>query len=173
MTFSPRLRATVPVIAFALVAGTIATVWSRPSGMTRYPQSAKRELSAPAAEVAVVDGETLRLAESVVRLLGVAAPARGRDCRRGDGSTFDCGAASAKALAELVRDQWVDCRVFGEDPSGRPLAICQAAGAELNQALVARGWARATSQLPALGAEEAAARAQHRGLWAQAADPKL
>jgi endonuclease YncB( thermonuclease family) len=85
-------------------------------------------LAADAPLVAVVDGETLRLRETVVHLQGVEAPARGQTCRA---------------------------------PEGR----CDAAGNDVNRALVAAGWAKARAEMPELAAEEATAQAQHLGLW--------
>jgi endonuclease YncB( thermonuclease family) len=118
----------------------------------------------------VVDGDTLRMQNDVVRLDGVAAPARGDSCDQA--SRADCAAAAAAQLALLVRDHPVSCRVVGHDPLGRPSARCDVgsptAGPEpadsLNQQIVASGWARA--QAADLRPAELAARASHRGLWA-------
>ncbi len=155
------------------------------------------EISADATQTAVVDGETLRLHETVVRLLGVAAPLRGQLCRHADGGLFDCGAASAEALAHLVGDHRVDCRLLGRDDNGQAIAVCEADGRELNHAQVTDGWARARAENAAFGASslggpslraqslsaqslsasslsasEAEARNQHRGLWAGRFDPQ-
>ena len=122
-------------------------------------------LSAPAPRVAVVDGETLVLNEMIIRLDGVNAPARGQSCRGEDGTSTDCGAASAAALAALVRGRDVECRLNGRDREGFARGVCTVGGVELNHALVAAGWARARADRPGLGAEETAARAARRGLW--------
>ncbi len=130
------------------------------------------EVTALPAQTAVVDGETLLLRDSVVRLLGVAAPSRGQLCRHSDHSSFDCGAAAAAALENLVREQKVICQLHGRDAMGRALAVCEAAGRELNHALVAGGWAHARSELVGLGDDEAAARRQHLGFWSGEFDPR-
>ncbi len=96
------------------------------------PVVTAEELSAPPAQVAVVDGGTLKLGDRVVRLLGVAPPARGTSCGAGDGAGQDCGAAATNALAAMVRDLPVACRITGVDRQGRPMGICQASGTELN-----------------------------------------
>ena len=131
---------------------------------TPVPQAApaQQELVAPAAQVAVVDGGTLRLNDRVVRLSGVNPPTRGTDC----GTGLDCAVASANALAALLHEDPVACRITGKDSLGRPFAICEASGTELNQAVIAAGWARADDRQPDLLAAEAQARAQHRGAWA-------
>ncbi len=123
---------------------------------------AQQELLAPAAQVAVVDGGTLRMKDRVVRLSGVNPPARGTEC----GTGLDCAVASANALAALLHEDPVACRITGSDALGRPFAICEASGTELNQAVIAAGWARADDSQPDLLEAEAQARAQHRGAWA-------
>jgi endonuclease YncB( thermonuclease family) len=133
-------------------------------------------------QTAVVDGETLRMRDMVIRLLGVAAPSRGQLCHHMDGSAFDCGAASAEALAHLVKERAVECRLHGHDPNGRLIAVCRADGRELNEAQVLGGWARARVEAPNGGAVrfsgasfragESEARTEHRGLWAGRFDPQ-
>lgn len=125
---------------------------------------APQELAAPPTQVAVVDGGILRLGEHVVRLSGVEPPARGTVCSTG----LDCAAAAMDALAAMVRELPVACQVTGKDALGRPFAVCEASGIELNWAVIAAGWARADEQQPALRQAEAAARAKHRGVWASA-----
>jgi endonuclease YncB( thermonuclease family) len=122
---------------------------------------------APPERVAVVDGETLVLNQTVIRLDGLAAPARGQACHGADGAQTDCGAASAAALASLVRAHDVSCRLVGRDREGFPRGICEAAGVDLNRALVAAGWARARPGAtgPVLATEEATAKAAGLGLW--------
>jgi endonuclease YncB( thermonuclease family) len=105
-------------------------------------------------DVAVMDGQTLRIAGRVVRLDGLAAPRPGI----ADGAALH--------LAALVRDQRVACQV---DPAGSAepaVARCEAGGTDLNRALVASGWAEARDDAPALQQAETVARAQHLGLWA-------
>lgn len=122
-------------------------------------------LRAPAARVAVVDGETLLLNDTIIRLFGVSAPARGQACGGADGRGMDCGAAAAAALAGLVRDRDVTCQLSGRDVEGFARGICAAAGTELNRAQVAAGWARARGEAPALDAVQDAARVARLGLW--------
>ncbi len=116
------------------------------------------QIGAPAAQLAVVDGDTLRLGQQVVRLNGIAAPPRGTDC-----GPVDCGAAAANALSALIGNHTVDCRIEGHDRQGRPLGTCQASGVELNQALVRDGWAHAVAA--SLRGTEDDARKAGRGIW--------
>jgi endonuclease YncB( thermonuclease family) len=124
------------------------------------------EWSALAAEVRVVDGDTLRLGDRTVRLAAVDAPERGQPCTDAARRTFDCGAAAAEALSRLVNGRSVICRVEGRDRFGRGLGTCRAGGAELNAGLVASGWALAYDEDPQMSSLEAEARRAGRGLWA-------
>jgi endonuclease YncB( thermonuclease family) len=120
-------------------------------------------VAAGAEQLAVLDGDTLRVGEHVVRLEGIVAPARGSVCH-GDGTLeLDCGAAAANALAALVRGRSVECTIHGHDGQGRPVADCAAGGRKLSVALVQDGWARAGT--PALREPEANARAAGLGVW--------
>jgi endonuclease YncB( thermonuclease family) len=146
-------------------AGAAVMMFSLPAALFgRVPQPSGT-LSADAPQVAVVDGETLRLRDTVVHLQGVAAPSRGQACRAPDGTGYDCGAASTEALAALVRGHAVACRLSGRDHAGFPEGRCDAAGSDVNRALVATGWARARPDMPDLAGDETAAQAQHLGLW--------
>lgn len=125
------------------------------------------EWRAEAADVRVLDGDTLRLGDRTLRLYGLDAPERGQQCVTPAGQTYDCGGAAAAALAQLVAERPVTCRLHGRDRFGRALGVCQAEGVELNASLVSAGWALAdASRQPALVPLEAAARARQSGLWA-------
>nr|WP_246526940.1 thermonuclease family protein [Plastoroseomonas hellenica] len=130
------------------------------------------EWRAEAHEVRIVDGETLRLGDRILRLSGVEAPQRGQACRDARGGGFDCGDAAADALARLIGGHGLTCRMQGRDSYGRGLGVCTAAETELNAALVGSGWAMATGRDRLdLRPQQAEARRQSRGFWAAAAAP--
>ncbi len=123
-----------------------------------------QEWSASFTEVRIIDGETLRLGERVLRLAKLDAPGRGQSCRDAGGARFDCGDAAAAALARLIGGRDVVCRVAGRDSFGRGLGTCSAGGVELNAGLVAGGFASADGA--ELRVQEQQARLASRGLWA-------
>jgi endonuclease YncB( thermonuclease family) len=116
-------------------------------------------ISAPADQVAVIDGDTLRLDGTIVRLSDLSAPPRGQACAAGP----DCGSRASEHLADLVRDRQVMCHIVGYDELGRPTARCQAEGRDVNLDLVSDGWAKALG--PNLISAETDAQAHHRGIW--------
>ncbi len=155
----PLLAGAAAVVAAVATAGLSSSLFGRtppvPDGISADP-----------AHVVVIDGETLRLGRQVIRLRGIEAPPRGGVCSGG----WDCGSAAASALAALVRDRRVDCRLTGRDGQGRPVAACDAAGEDLSGAIVAGGWARAASGAQELADLERLARRQRIGLWAAQAN---
>jgi endonuclease YncB( thermonuclease family) len=145
--------------SLAVAAGVSVATLSRRS---TSPATPGEQLSAEPERVAVVDAGTLRLGQRVVRLRGVEPPSHSTLC-----SGEDCGAAAANALAAMVREAPVVCRLAGADGAGRPYGVCQAGGTELNLAVVGAGWARAQDDMPGLEAAEKTARAERRGVWAR------
>lgn len=162
---SRRIRPTLIAGLIGAVGGAALMLFSSPSALFgRVPRLAG-QLDADAPLVAVVDGQTLRLRENVVRLHGVVAPMRGQECQSQNGARFDCGAAASEALAALVRGHSVACRLDGRDDAGFPQGHCEAGGVSLNRAVVSAGWARADAHAPDLAGEEAGAKALRLGIW--------
>jgi endonuclease YncB( thermonuclease family) len=114
----------------------------------------------------VVDGDTIEVAGRRVRLYGIDAPERDQACER-DGRHYACGEEAARALVELVAGRDVRCMGRGEDQYGRLIAVCQAGGTDLGEAMVRAGWAVAFRRYAEDYVEaEAAARRAGAGLWA-------
>jgi endonuclease YncB( thermonuclease family) len=165
----PQAKVVAAMLGAALMAAAGIALAVLPHGEPSpapFPATATRELSARPGHAAIIDGATLRLGDRVVILRGVEPPPRGTLCAQRDAPVHDCGAAAANALAALVQDRPVACRLTGADAWGRPLAACQADNLDLARAMIAAGWGRAEPGQPALRQEEARARAERRGLWA-------
>lgn len=139
---------TLQILAVALVIATGA---------------AAKELSGPAA---VLDGDTIRIAETQIRFIGIDAPETDQTCIDGNGHRWLCGIATRDALSGLIANRPVRCRVWGEDVYGRKLAACDVAGQNINRWLVQQGLALAYVKYSSeFVAEERAAREAHRGMW--------
>lgn len=131
---------------------------------------------APAATVApavitgsasVIDGDTLEIHGQRIRLHGIDAPESGQTCRDGGGRDYRCGLRAARALSDKIGQQAVSCEARDVDRYRRIVAVCRAAGEDVNAWLVTEGWAVAYRHYSRdyIGAEEAAKGAQ-RGMWA-------
>ncbi len=165
---APPARSRLAWALLAVPAGLAAAggVMLAEQPVTSRAVSAGVTMTADAAQVAVVDGDTLRLRDTVIRLRGVAAPARGAGCGPVEGQAVDCGGRASVILASLVSRGRTECRLDGRDASGRALGLCRSGGVEINRAVVESGWAVAEPDQPALDTAERAAQAQRRGLWA-------
>jgi hypothetical protein len=110
----PR-RTGVRITGMVLTACVATVLAAHPvfSALGQIMQGGGTPSALAADNVAVMDGQTLRVAGHVVRLDGVAAPARGAGCAAG----ADCAGRAALHLAALVQDQRVACQVIGADPA--------------------------------------------------------
>lgn len=112
----------------------------------------------------VVDGDTLDMDSTRLRLFGIDAPEPGQSCMDREGATYDCGAKAAEALVQLIGDQAVRCRSVGRNPENLPLVLCSAGSIDLNSELVRLGWA-VTYGSRDYQRREDEARVAARGLW--------
>lgn len=110
----------------------------------------------------VIDGDSLVVGDSEVRLEGIDAPEGPQTCRK-DGLAWACGEEARRELQRLIGGGKVECRATRHDQYGRLLGRCSAAGRDLNALMVERGFAVAYGDYMA---EERAAKAARRGLWA-------
>lgn len=122
----------------------------------------KREDSVREGSVRVVDGDSLRLGETEIRLKGIDAPELHQTCER-SGRPYRCGESARAALAERIGGRPVHCSVSGRDRYGRDLARCSVGGEDLGAFMVHAGWAVAYGDY---AAEEGEARSRQAGLWA-------
>lgn len=124
--------------------------------------------------VRVVDGDTLAMGETRIRLFGIDAPEALQRCDP-SGRNWACGVWSADKLREIVTGAKLICAVQDTDRYGRSVASCSADGRDVGSLMVRAGAAiayRAYSQ--DYVADENLARAEARGLWNGAAtDPSL
>ncbi|MCO5092595.1 thermonuclease family protein [Bosea sp. (in: a-proteobacteria)] len=110
-----------------------------------------------------IDGDSLRLSGEELRLEGIDAPEYRQSCTGPDGRPVACGRAAHRALQALLARGAVACEIGKADRYGRGLARCRQGKTDINATLVSEGHAVSYG---AYRAEEAAARAAGRGLWA-------
>lgn len=111
----------------------------------------------------VVDGDSLELSGTEIRLFGIDAPEVGQYCERGDGVRWRCGHYSSVALDRSTVGKTVVCVGREKDSYGRIIAVCRVDGADLSAMQVRDGWAVAYRHYSNdyVGDEEAA---KHRGV---------
>lgn len=117
-------------------------------------------------EAAVIDGDTIEMGETRVRIWGVDAIEAGQLCTVG-GRTWNCARDVAFGLTAHLEEQTVVCQPRDRDPYGRIVATCTARGADVGAWLVERGLALDYPKFSgeAYAAEEAKAKAAKRGIW--------
>jgi endonuclease YncB( thermonuclease family) len=152
-----RTAALLALMAAALVALPAVTSDGRPTGVVR-----------------VIDGDTLDVGGTRVRLHGIDAVEAQQTCRTEQGVEWPCGAWVKAEVTRIYDGARANCATRDIDRYGRAVARCTVAGKDIGAALVSAGLATAyrlySKDYVAL--ETAAAKAD-RGLWAmQAQSPE-
>ncbi len=125
----------------------------------------------------IIDGDTLAVQGTVVRLYGIDAPELGQACRIG-ARAYDCGRIARTALLDLTAGVTVSCELAPASPEDpRPeadpedgadgrIGRCSADGYDLSEGMAYTGWALALRRVSErYVAFEDRARAARRGLW--------
>jgi len=114
----------------------------------------------------VIDGDSLEIGATSIRLYAVDAPEGRQSCTR-NGARWACGEAAAAKLRALVAGRTLVCTQKDIDRYGRTVAQCTNGEADLGAELVRAGLALAYRQYGGdYVGEEAEAKAARRGVWA-------
>jgi endonuclease YncB( thermonuclease family) len=121
--------------------------------------------------IRVLDGDSLSVGSTDVRLFAVDAPELGQTCDApgrvaGGGGVWACGDWAAAQVRAAYAGQRATCRVLDIDRYGRAVSRCAVGGADMGARIVAEGWAMAYRRygLDYDLAEKGAA-AAGRGIW--------
>lgn len=112
---------------------------------------------AHAAEVTVLDGDTLRYEGVLAEIWGIISPGRTETCRTSTGKDWPCGERAFRQLSEMAADETFSCT---EKETG--FLICRAAGLDVGLLLVKEGLARARQDYRDV---EMRAKEARIGLW--------
>src|SRR5258706_8069250 len=116
----------------------------------------------------VIDGDTLEIHGTRVRLWGIDAPESDQVCRGEDSLQYRCGTAAANKLDAFISGRPVHCSPKGLDRYGRMVASCDVGGDDLGEWLVTNGlaldWPRYSNGRYA--AQQRAAEHGSAGMWA-------
>lgn len=129
-------------------------------------QANARELSGRAR---AVDGDTLMLGATTIRLDAIDAPETDQICLDAKGRRWSCGLIARDRLARRIRGEIVTCTGDETDPYGRRLASCRAGATDLQRWMVRAGLALSfVAYSHRYDADEAEARRSQTGLWSGA-----
>jgi endonuclease YncB( thermonuclease family) len=118
-------------------------------------------------QASVIDGDTLEIHGTRIRLWGIDAPESSQLCRGDDSLPYRCGAQAANDLDAFIARRPVSCIPISLDRYGRTVASCSVAGADLGEWLVQNGLAVDWPQYSKgkYGADQRAAEKAGRGMW--------
>jgi endonuclease YncB( thermonuclease family) len=114
----------------------------------------------------IVDGDTLAISSTKVRLEGIDAPETDQVCLNASGAHWACGIDARDQLAVHIGGREMRCSSNGIDAYQRTLATCYFGNEDLNGWMVQQGWALAyVKYSSAYRPVEEDARANQRGIW--------
>jgi endonuclease YncB( thermonuclease family) len=117
----------------------------------------------------IVDGDTVQIGATKIRLQGIDAPETDQLCLDRLGKRWTCGIEARDRLAQKAGGKVWTCRTDSIDRYGRALATCEVEGANINRWLVREGWAMSFVRYSHIyDADEHAARQAQAGLWSGA-----
>ena len=119
-------------------------------------------------QASVIDGDTLEIHGTRVRLWGIDAPESTQQCRGADSNLYRCGAKAANDLDAFIAQRPVSCKPVSQDQYRRTVAKCFLGDIDLGEWRVRNGlgldWPQ-YSRRQYDAAQRAADRAG-RGMWA-------
>jgi len=89
----------------------------------------------------VIDGDTIEIHGTRIRLHGIDAPESRQVGMRPTGEEWRCGQQASLALSERIGPATIRCEPRDRDRYGRVVAVCFKGKVDLNRWMVARGWA--------------------------------
>jgi endonuclease YncB( thermonuclease family) len=114
----------------------------------------------------VIDGDSVVISKTRIRLEGIDAPESAQDCTDTDGKPWPCGARATRELRNYIRGQEIACEEKALDRYKRVLAICKLPdGSDINAWMVRQGWAVAYGFDKMYQAAQDEAELARRGIW--------
>lgn len=120
----------------------------------------------------IIDGDTIAIRQTRIRLYGIDAPELHQQCQRSGGTVtllYPCGRDAKAALGRIIGGRTVRCQGKDRDRYGRTVATCTAGAIDVSREMVREGWAVAYRHYSrAYVADESAAKVARAGLWSGA-----
>lgn len=114
----------------------------------------------------VVDGDTLSISGTRIRLIDIDAPELDQTCIDVQGHDWLCGRQASAQLRSHVRGRDLTCQPKSKDQYGRVLAACSLPdGSDVNAWMVQQGWAVTSGYADVYIRQQADAKSARRGIW--------
>ncbi|WP_024513454.1 thermonuclease family protein [Bradyrhizobium sp. ARR65] len=115
----------------------------------------------------IIDGDTVEIHSTRIRLWGIDAPESAQVCRNDDSDLYRCGAKTANELDAFVARRLVTCAPVTFDQYGRTVATCTVGDVDIGEWLVSSGLALDWPQYSHGRYSLAQRDAEHagRGIW--------
>src|SRR5438477_9387996 len=81
-------------------------------------------------QASVIDGDTLDIHGTRIRIFGIDAPETDQLCRDEDGEHYRCGQKAANDLDAFIRQRPITCVDIDERSFYRTVAVCTIAGVD-------------------------------------------
>jgi len=121
----------------------------------------------------VSDGDSLKLKDERIRLLGIDAPELAQTCVDENKKTWQCGKISKKRMKQLIKNKELICTWKERDRYNRLLAKCTLNGNDIGAILVKEGLAVSYRGSNDYLVEQKYAKKNKIGMWAgKFEDPK-
>jgi endonuclease YncB( thermonuclease family) len=115
----------------------------------------------------VIDGDTVVINNTHIRLEGIDAPEGAQTCTDAGGGSWACGNRATRELRNYIRGQELTCKEKALDQYRRTLAICKLPdGTNINAWMVRQGWAVTYGFAKTYQSEQDEAESARRGIWA-------
>lgn len=115
----------------------------------------------------VIDGDTIKILDTQVRLHGIDAPESDQICLDASGRPWACGQNAARALSDRVGRSMLSCRRTDTDRYSRMVAVRSLGWEDVNAWMVGSGWAVAFRRYSMdYVPHEQRAKARRAGIWA-------
>jgi endonuclease YncB( thermonuclease family) len=114
----------------------------------------------------VVDGDTLSISGTRIRLIDIDAPELDQTCIDNQRHDWDCGRQASAQLRNHIRGRDLTCQPKSKDQYGRVLATCSLPdGSDINAWMVQQGWAVTYGYADVYDRQQADAKSARRGIW--------